>query len=1627
MKPCLTLYMSYLVKVYETLVNRALKSMALATLATLWCAAPLWADDTEIFFARADSAATRPNVLFIIDTSNSMNRPVAGGRDRLDEVKAAFFELLDELDNVNVGLMRFTNPGGPILYPVSFIDDDENAGVVVTTRAAVAAGSDDAQERKATGQMLIDSERLELLELSGPGLRTFTDRVNSAQDDAEERIGSGRVSLTGDVLDLGADRRVGLRFSGSDIPRGATITRAYLRFTAANDGNPQPLHLQISAEAADSGPFQSTPYHLRERASTRVRVDWRIDRELLTGASIDTPDIATIVQEIVDDPGWNPRGGEDDMVFILQSAAADNRGERNFVSRDASAVHMPKLVVEYYPGTPSPASRSLAGIRFDKVDLPRGAKVVDAYIEFRARRDFSSALDMHIAIEDSGDAAAFAASAHKLSQRSTLSAAVPWTGVLTQRSGDAIRTPSLTDLVQSVSSRATWCGGNALSFIFDSRAAAGAAGALPLWSYEGDPSRAPRLLIRYEHGSIPHGASCVRRRLTRAVNAASDDAEDGASRATTGADTLAFDAAVGLRFDDMRIPRGASIAAAYLEFTAAAADSGPTSMAIRAESRSNVPTYSDSAGAVRDRVYSSAATGWSIAENWRRNGVYRSADISAQIAGIVGRADWTAGDALGLQLLRTGDNRRRAIAFDGNPAQAPRLVVAFTDDGRGLRGRKVRDVMKQLVGDLDHQGETPIQDTLYEAALYYAGRNADYGTTRGRAGVNGGPFSYARVSSTKALAPDTYALNRPPGCSEDNLDAEACRTERIDAVGAGPTYASPIDSACRRSHIVLLTDGQANVPHSAVQDAARFSANKIEPLMTRFAGGRPQVCLNEATVDADDPTRTTPLSDGEQCVKDLVRAMHNPAFDVQPAQPGNQNVTTHTIGFAFSSRWLEDVAGAGGGRYATVADAAELKDAVRTIIADVVKTDATFVAPALAVDEFNQLSHLNQVYFAVFRPDKRPAWRGNLKRYALRPGSADILDADGEPALDQGTGLFAEGARSFWSRREDGRAVDRGGAAQHIPSYTRRRVYTYYAGSTSTHLANSVNALERANKNLQAEYFAASSLPAAEFARLIDWIRGRDTQDENDNGDNNEDRYVYGDPLHSRPLAITYGGTRDSPDITVFFGTNAGAIHAVDADNGSERFAFFPQATLPIQNTLRRNVPGTPHPYGMDGSPTAWVNDNQRDGIKPADSEDFVRIYMGMRRGGRNYYALEVTDRDNPRILWQIEGNTRSARGDFRQLGQTWSRPVKTRIRLAGDSAPRDVLLFTAGYDPAQDDARLRTADRIGRGMYIVDALTGTLIWSGGKTGAQTWTESFAAMDYSFPSAVAALDINRDGLVDMWFVADTGGQLWRFDVRNGAAPGDLVSGGVIADLGVASGANSAARNRRFFAAPSVALVRGPGGPELAVAIGSGFRPSPLATLAVNRLFMIRQAAVFSPPSAYTALTEADLYDASRNTLADTTLSDRQRRAQYRRLAESRGWYFDFPSRAEKALSSPLIVNHRSSSRIVFATYTPGAAPGNECAPAAGASRAYSVRLEDAVRTAPVALLTSSIVDQAVIVVPPPDSGGSGDPNHPEPRDPQAPGSPCPNGNRIAIKLNAEEGPDNAWCNDALKTYWVKER
>jgi len=72
-------------------------------------------------------------------------------------------------------------------------------------------------------------------------------------------------------------------------------------------------------------------------------------------------------------------------------------------------------------------------------------------------------------------------------------------------------------------------------------------------------------------------------------------------------------------------------------------------------------------------------------------------------------------------------------------------------------------------------------------------------------------------------------------------------------------------------------------------------------------------------------------------------------------------------------------------------------------------------------------------------------------------------------------------------------------------------------------------------------------------------------------------------------------------------------------------------------------------------------------------------LYVGMRRGGKNYYSFDITSKTSPSLKFRIEGGM----GDFAKLGQTWSKPTVTKIRLG--STEKTVLIFGGGYDEDQD------------------------------------------------------------------------------------------------------------------------------------------------------------------------------------------------------------------------------------------------------------------------------------------------------------------------------------------------------
>ncbi len=130
--------------------------------------------------------------------------------------------------------------------------------------------------------------------------------------------------------------------------------------------------------------------------------------------------------------------------------------------------------------------------------------------------------------------------------------------------------------------------------------------------------------------------------------------------------------------------------------------------------------------------------------------------------------------------------------------------------------------------------------------------------------------------------------------------------------------------------------------------------------------------------------------------------------------------------------------------------------------------------------------------------------------------------------------------------------------------------------------------------------------------------------------------------------------------------------------------------------------------------------------------------------------------------------------GSYVQSTQTCSRPIKGRVNYLG--TPKDVLIFAAKYDDSNDNKTVRTNDQEGRGFFIVDADTGSLI-------TKRRAIDFTGMNYSMPSDIRVLNIDNDGFADMHFVGDMGGQVWRFDINNEATSDKtFISGAVIADF-----------------------------------------------------------------------------------------------------------------------------------------------------------------------------------------------------------------------------------------------------
>jgi type IV pilus assembly protein PilY1 len=636
----------------------------------------------------------------------------------------------------------------------------------------------------------------------------------------------------------------------------------------------------------------------------------------------------------------------------------------------------------------------------------------------------------------------------------------------------------------------------------------------------------------------------------------------------------------------------------------------------------------------------------------------------------------------------------------------------------------------------------------------------------------------------------------------------------------------------------------------------------------------------------------------------------------------------------------------------------ELVATFNEVFRQVLSVSTTFVAASVPVNVFNRADILDEVYIALFQVDRlrRPAWPGNLKKLRLSSidGAPLLVDALDAPAI-AGDGRIRPEALTYWTlpgslpppdattgevAGRDGRTVSRGGGGQRVPGFI----------SGGPGLVNGLGGRRLFFDNgsslapLNADALTASALQSPlgavdtdEALSLIAFARGMDIDDLDGDANVTEARsWIFNDPLHSKPMPINYGArggyTTSNPAIFIAVASNDGVLHFIrntttgGAQSGQEVWGFMPQRSMSVVKTLRANGVSTPHPYTLDGSPTVYLDDRNRNGT--VDTGEAAYLFIGMRRGGKRYYALDISDPENPQLLWTI-----NKAGDFAELGYTFSDPRVGLVNLG--SGPQPVLIFAGGYDVNKDlRGGVGTDDAEGNALFVVDARTGSLIWKARRGTASPTDRVFEHPDLadSIPSAVAVGDTDGDQLVDRVVVGDMGGNVWRADLAGSDTSRWKLS--LLASLG--RHAESGVENdRRFFHRPDIVQAQDERGPFDAVLIGSGDREDPLDVggVTTNYFYMVKDRNTAVGSGVDTGLVPSWLGDVTDNCLqvgTDCTVD------------LTHGWKLQLELGGEKALSTPLTF----AGMVFFTTYVPVGA-SNPCGPAEGTGRLYAVSLQNA--------------------------------------------------------------------------------
>lgn len=295
----------------------------------------LW-KNAYTYIEYTDDVATAPNEAPIVNISDPLNGATYSTLQNID-ITANVSDINDNVEEVEFfvnGISVGTETSAP--YTISYEIPDFGAYEIY----AIATDTDGLSTQSATISINVADTVLEV-------------QISGGNDDVEE-LENGTIWKTNSDLEMAYDsyvsgsqglvgyQHVGLRFQNITIPQGATITSAYIQFTADEKDDELTTLTIWGEDTDDAAAFSYATNDVSNRTATSNSVEW-IPEEWATvgaaGADEKTPDISTVIQEIVDRGAWNSGNS---LVLVVAG-----EGTRTAESYDGSSADAPTLHLEY--------------------------------------------------------------------------------------------------------------------------------------------------------------------------------------------------------------------------------------------------------------------------------------------------------------------------------------------------------------------------------------------------------------------------------------------------------------------------------------------------------------------------------------------------------------------------------------------------------------------------------------------------------------------------------------------------------------------------------------------------------------------------------------------------------------------------------------------------------------------------------------------------------------------------------------------------------------------------------------------------------------------------------------------------------------------------------------------------------------------------------------------------------------------------------------------------------------------------------------------------------------------------------------------------------------------------------